>query len=243
VRVVAGKRAVLEALRAGRADHVLIARGARGTAAMRDVLAAAEAAGVRTEEASPTRLQELDADPRGVVAVLAEERRPTTLGERDLETMRFADDAVAVILDGITDPQNLGAGARSAEAAGVAVIVTRTRRSADVTPAAVRASAGALLHLAHARVPNLVRAMQRLQDAGFWVVGLDGAATTSIYEEPCPPGRIALVVGSESTGMSRLVRERCDQLVALPLRGRVESLNASAALAAVLFGWVVPSRA
>jgi 23S rRNA (guanosine2251-2'-O)-methyltransferase len=111
-----------------------------------------------------------------------------------------------------------------------------------VTPSAVRASAGALLHLPHARVANVARALRRLQDAGFTVVGLDAEAPRSIFDEPCPDGRIALVVGSEGEGMSRLVREACDVLVALPLGGRVGSLNASASLAAAMYGYVLPSR-
>ena len=164
------------------------------------------------------------------------------LTERDLADLEDQPDAIAVVLDGISDPQNLGAAARSAEAAGAAVLVTRTKRAADVTPAAVRASAGALLHLPHARVANIARSIERLQDAGFWVVGLDGDAPVSIADEPCPPGKVAIVIGSEGEGMARLVRERCDALVALPMRGQVASLNAAASLAAVLYAWVLPSR-
>jgi 23S rRNA (guanosine2251-2'-O)-methyltransferase len=162
--------------------------------------------------------------------------------ERDLADLDFDDDAFVVVLDGITDPQNLGAAARSAEAAGAAALVTRTKRAADVTPAAVRASAGALFHLPHARVANIARSIERLQAAGFWVVGLDGDAPVSIDAEPCPTGRVAIVIGSEGTGMARLVREKCDALVSLPMRGQVASLNAAASLAAVLYAWVLPSR-
>ena len=146
------------------------------------------------------------------------------------------------MLDGITDPQNLGAAARSAEGAGGAMLVTRTRRAADVTPAAVRASAGALLHLPHARVANIARALERLQSAGFWIVGLEERADATVYDEPCPPGKVAVVLGSEGEGLTRLVRERCDALVSLPMRGQVGSLNAAASLAAVLYAFVVPSR-
>lgn len=178
-------------------------------------------------------------DHQGVVARVA---RPEELTERDLSTWAFAEDAVVVVLDGVTDPQNLGAAARSAEAAGAAMLVTRVRRSAPVSAAAVRASAGALLHLPHSRVANVTRALGRLQDAGFFVVGLDGNADVSVYDDPCPSGRVALVLGGEGSGLSRLVRERCDALVALPMAGRVSSLNASAALAAVLYAYVVPSR-
>jgi 23S rRNA (guanosine2251-2'-O)-methyltransferase len=91
-------------------------------------------------------------------------------------------------------------------------------------------------------VANIPRAIARLQDAGFFVVGLEGSASASIYDEPLPAGRLAVVVGAEGAGLSRLARERCDQLLAIPMRGRVGSLNASAALAAALWGAVVPSR-
>lgn len=241
--VVAGKRAVTEAIRAGAAQEVLVARGSRRGEGMRDVLLAAERGHVRVREVDRHTLDGLDADHRGVVArVRGEAGTPATLTERDLDGFAFEPDALVVILDGVEDPQNLGAAARSAEAAGVAMLVTRTHRAAPVTPAAVRASAGALAHLPHARVANLARAIERLQRLGFFVIGLAGEAEASVYDAPCPEGRVALVVGSEGSGLSRLVRERCDALVSLPMRGRVGALNASASLAAVLYGYVLPSR-
>jgi 23S rRNA (guanosine2251-2'-O)-methyltransferase len=241
--VVAGRRAVVEAIGEGIVREVLVAAGSRDTPGLREVRAAARAARVPVRATERRELDRLAEDHRGVVArTLPGRAGGRVLGERELASHRFADDAVVVVLDGITDPQNLGAAARTAEGAGAAMLVTRTRRSADVTPSAVRASAGALLHLPHARVANIARALGRLQDAGFTVVGLDVEAPSSIYDEPCPDGRIALVVGSEGQGMSRLVREACDVLVALPLPGRLASLNASASLAAAMYGYVLPSR-
>jgi 23S rRNA (guanosine2251-2'-O)-methyltransferase len=237
--VLAGRRAVLEAVRAGVAREVLVAREARSTPALRDVLDAAVAAGAVVREVDRDALNALVDDHRGVAARV---RPLTTLGEREFGEWRFADGAVVVVLDGIEDPQNFGAAARSAEAAGAAMLVTRTRRSADVTSAAIRASAGALLHLPHARVANIARALERLKGMGFTVVGLDERASTSVLDAPAPPGMLALVLGSEGTGMARLTREACDALVSLPMLGRVGSLNASASLAAVLYGWVLPSR-
>jgi 23S rRNA (guanosine2251-2'-O)-methyltransferase len=234
---VGGKRPVLEALRAGRAREVLVAAGSRSTPGMRDVLDAAAEAGVKVSEAPRERLDSLAEEHRGVVARL---KGPSPeLGERDLAGWDFADDAIVVVLDGVTDPQNLGAAARAADAAGAAMLVTRTHRSAGVTPAAVRASAGALLGLPHARVANLPRALDRLKDAGFTVAGLDAEAPRDIYREPKPGGRLALVVGSEGSGMARLTREHCDLLISIPMRGRVASLNAAASLAAVLYGWAL----
>ena len=240
---VGGRRAVVEAIRAGRVSDVLVAHGGRETQGSRAVADAAAAAGIEVRVTDRTELDRLAADHQGIVARLRDDaERPRELGERDLGTFPFTEQALVVVLDGITDPQNFGAAARSAEAAGAAVLVTRTRRAADVTPAAVRASAGALMHLRLARVANIPRALGRLQDTGFTVVGLDGDARSSIFDEPCSEGRVALVVGSEGKGMSRLVRERCDVLVALPMRGRVGSLNASASLAAALYAYVLPSR-
>ena len=173
---VGGRRAVVEAIRAGGVRDILVAPGVRETQGLRAVIDAAAGAGIDVREADRTELDRLASDHQGVVARLRDDARPRELGERDLGTFPFDDDAFVVVLDGITDPQNFGAAARSAEAAGASVLVTRTRRAADVTPAAIRASAGALLHLPLARVANIPRALDRLQDAGFTVVGLDGDA-------------------------------------------------------------------
>ncbi|MBI4261792.1 MAG: RNA methyltransferase [Actinobacteria bacterium] len=235
-----GRRAVAEALRAGRARSVLVAEGARSTEGLRDVLAAARTAGVPVRRVPGDRLDRLAPDHRGVVA---EVELPSPLGEPDLGRFPFPADAVVVALDGITDPQNLGASARVADAAGAAMLVSRARRAAGVTPAAVRASAGALLHLPHAVVANIPRALRRLQGAGFAVVGLAEDAPASVLDATCPPGPVVIVLGSEGEGLSRLVREACDELVSLPMRGAVGSLNASSALAAALYAYVLPSRA
>jgi len=240
---VGGRRAVVEALSAGRVTDLLVAPGVRETQGLRAVVDAAAAAGIDMTETDRAELDRLAPDHQGVVARLRDDpEHPTELGESELGSFPFDDDAFVVVLDGIMDPQNLGAAARSAEAAGGSMLVTRIRRAADVTPAAIRASAGALMHLPHARVANIPRALDRLKGVGFTVVGLDGDARATIFDEPCPDGRVALVVGSEGEGMSRLVRERCDVLVSLPMRGRVGSLNASASLAAALYGYVLPSR-
>jgi 23S rRNA (guanosine2251-2'-O)-methyltransferase len=232
-----GRRTALEAVRSALTAEVLVARGARSTPGLRELLDAAAAARTPVREVDRAELDRLAPDHHGVVARV---RPAPELGERDLATWPFEHDAIVVVLDGVDDPQNLGAAARSAEAAGVAMLVSRTHRAAPVTPSAIRASAGALLHLPHARVANIARALERLKDAGFAVVGLDERVERSIYEQPAPDGRVAIVVGSEGEGLGRLTREACDVLVSLPMRGRVGSLNASAALAAVLFAYVVP---
>jgi len=237
--VVSGKRAVLEALRAREVAEILIAKGTKESPGMREVLDAARGADVRVRTSERSALDRLAADHRGVVARLRQVPA-ATLGERDLSTFDWQPEAIVVVLDGVEDPQNLGAAARSVEAAGGQMLVTRTHRSAPVTDAAIRSSAGALLHLPHARVANLTRAIQRLQAEGFTVIGLDETAAGSVYDEPCPDGPVALVVGGEGAGLSRLVREGCDLLVSLPMHGKVGSLNAAASLAAVLYAYVLP---
>lgn len=237
---VGGKRAALEAIRAGSAERLVLAPGLRETAGVRDLLDAAREGGVPIVTEPREELDRLVDDHRGVVAVLA--GPPPAIGERALADWDYPEDALVVVLDGVTDPQNLGAAARAADAAGAAMLVTRTHRSAGVTGAAIRASAGALLTLPHARVANLPRALDRLKEAGFAVAGLDGGAPSDVFATPLPSGRVALVVGSEGSGMARLTREHCDLLVSLPMRGRVASMNAAASLAAALYGWVLPGR-
>ena len=185
-------------MRAGTAQEVLVSRDARSTAGLRDVLEACREAGLQVREVDRSELDGLAADHRGVVAITG---TPTTIGERELASWPFDPDDLVVVLDGITDPQNLGAAARSAEAAGATMLVTRTRRAADVTPAAIRASAGALLHLTHARIANIARGLERLKDVGFTVVGLDERAERTVFEEQPPEGRVAVVLGSEGEGL------------------------------------------
>jgi 23S rRNA (guanosine2251-2'-O)-methyltransferase len=231
-----GRRAVAEALRSGRTSRVLIATDSERTEGLRSILAEAERHHLTVEHVDR---QALDAfgvdDPQGVVAFVTP---PRELDERELRDRTWPPDALIVVLDGVTDPQNFGACARSAEAAGAALLLTRHRRAAPFTAAAVRASAGALLHLPVARVHNLVRAMEHLKDVGFTIVGLDQPANRTIHDQP-PPKPLALVVGAEGEGVSRLVRERCDLLVSIPMPGRTASLNASAALSVALFGFAL----
>jgi 23S rRNA (guanosine2251-2'-O)-methyltransferase len=234
---IGGRRAVTEAIRAGRAKEVL---ASASSSTLSEIEGEARARGVGVARRPAESLDELAPDHQGVVARVA---LPRELREIELRERALGPHAVVVVLDGITDPQNFGAAARSAEAAGVAALISRERRSAPLTPAAVRASAGALLHLPVVRVTNLTRALQLLQARGFTVVGLDEDAPASIFDGPAPDGPLALVVGAEGSGISRLVRETCDLLVALPMRGKVQSLNASASLAAALFAYVLPSRA
>ena len=141
---------------------------------------------------------------------------------------------LVIVLDGIQDPQNLGAIVRTAEAAGAAALCIPARRAAQVTPAVVRASAGATEHLPVYRVTNITRTLDRLKSLGYWTVGLSADATMR-WDGLDYQQAVALVVGAEGQGLRRLVAASCDHLVALWMGGRVQSLNASAAFAAVVY--------
>jgi 23S rRNA (guanosine2251-2'-O)-methyltransferase len=143
--------------------------------------------------------------------------------------------ALLLAVDGITDPGNLGSLLRSAEAAGAHGIIVSRRRSAPVTPIVEKASAGALEHLILDRVPNLSTALADLRSEGVWTVGLDAEAPTNIWECDLLVEPLVLVVGAEGRGLGRLVSERADALVSIPLGGRVGSLNAAVAGAVALF--------
>jgi 23S rRNA (guanosine2251-2'-O)-methyltransferase len=239
--VIAGRRPSLEAVRAGTALEVLVAEEARSTPALRELVEAAGVAGVPVRRVATDALESLAPDMVHQGA-LARVRMPPELSEGDLVSRRWAEDALVVILDGVTDPQNVGAVARTAEAAGGAALVVRRHRGGGKTISALKASAGALLHLPVASVPNITRAVDRLKEAGFWVVGLDAAATRTVDEASAPEGRVALVLGSEGEGLSRLVRESCDELLRIPMRGRVGSLNVSVAAGIALFAYAARGK-
>ena len=182
--------------------------------------------------------------PQGVLALAA------PLPEADLDDLiaarrpgpgraRRGGDAAAapflVALDGVTDPGNLGAILRSAECAGATGVVLPRHRAVHVTPAATKAAAGAVEHLPIAVVGGLPAALARMRDAGVHVVGLEGQAARSLYDVAAPDGPVCLVLGAEGRGLSRLVRERSDELVAIPMHGRLGSLNVSAAAALACF--------
>jgi 23S rRNA (guanosine2251-2'-O)-methyltransferase len=152
----------------------------------------------------------------------------------DPASLLAADDALVVALDEVQDPRNLGAVCRVAECAGAAGVVIPERRSAEVTPVVCKASAGAVEHLPVARVRNLVDFLGDAKQAGAWVYG--AAADGVPYDRPDYRGRAVVVFGSEGRGLRPRVRGACDELIALPLLGRLDSLNVSAAASAVLYG-------
>ena len=164
--------------------------------------------------------------PQGVLAHAA----PIPEAELDrLASPRDGGVPFLVCLDGITDPHNLGALLRTAECAGATGAVLPRHRSAHVTPTVAKAAAGAVEHVPIALVSGLPSALARLKDQGVWTVGLDAAGDTSLFDLNVATEPVALVLGAEGKGLSRLVRERCDVLASIPLRGALSSLNVSAA--------------
>jgi len=167
--------------------------------------------------------------PQGVLAMAA------PLQEADLGQFlrrRGAHPPFLVAVDGVTDPGNLGAIVRSCDGAGVDAVIVPRHRAVHVTPTVAKASAGAIEHMPIAVVSGLPSTLQRLRDAGIWVIGLDDAADRTLFEiADLATEATCLVLGAEGAGLSRLVRERCDMIVSIPMSGRLSSLNVSAAAA------------
>jgi 23S rRNA (guanosine2251-2'-O)-methyltransferase len=235
--VLYGVHPVEEALKAGRRrfDQVIVARE-REDLRLERLVDALRQAGVRVRQDSREQLTLLAKSPahQGIVAMV---RAQESLSIEDL----FAPDhqkagarRLLLALDGVEDPQNLGALLRVADGAGVDGVILTERRSAPLSPVAVKASAGAAEHLRIARVVNLVRALEELKRQNLWIIGLDERGTSD-YDQFDFSGDCVLVLGREGAGLHDLVRKTCDHLLRIPMAGGVSSLNVSAAGAVVLY--------
>jgi 23S rRNA (guanosine2251-2'-O)-methyltransferase len=230
-----GINPIREALEAGRGslETIWVAEG-KGGKRIREILALAEQCGIPVAVVAEPRLTEATGITahQGLVAFSVPTRLLTL---EDLLTRLMAQDPIppVVILDGITDPRNLGAIIRSAAAFGTGGVILPMRRAAGITATVAKAAAGGLEHVPLVQVTNVSRSVERLKQAGFWVVGADERA-----EVPCTsfvfPAPLGLVLGGEGKGISFLVKRHCDALVRIPLPGRLHALNVSVA-AAVLF--------
>jgi 23S rRNA (guanosine2251-2'-O)-methyltransferase len=235
--ILYGRQPVREALRA-QCRHLyrlILAGGVRGPV-VDEIMALARQAGVSIQHT----------DRRGLDALCAEANHQGVAIEASGYPYAALPDLLAVarerteapfllLLDHLQDPQNLGSLLRTAEAAGAHGAVIPRRRAAGVTPAVVRASAGASEHLAVAQVTNVARTLAELKEAGLWIAGLEGSPEAQRLYAADLTGPLGLVVGSEGQGMARLIRERCDFLLRLPMRGQIESLNAAVAGAVALY--------
>lgn len=229
--IIYGINPVVEALRAGRARRVRV--GARGDKRIDEVLTLAREKGVRVERVDQ---HALDRDARGGVhqGIVAELDAPRDYSIAELVAAAAPETPLIVVLDGIEDPHNIGAVLRSAEAAGCHGIVRQARHAAALDGIAMKASAGAAALVRIATVVNIARAVEELKDAGVWTVGLAGDAP-ELYHDVDLTLPTAIVLGAEGTGLRRLVRERCDRLVSIPMRGAISSLNVSVAAGVTVF--------
>ena len=232
---IEGKNAVMEALKAGRAiDKVYIARGETDKA-LKFIASRARAAGAVISEVDRRKLDFMSEthSHQGVIALAAVREYSTVEDILHIAEER-GEKPLIVICDEISDPHNLGAIIRTAESAGAHGVIIPKHRSAGITAIVEKTSAGAVEHMAVARVANLSAAIEKLKAAGVWVFGTAADADTGLWQADLK-GAAAIVIGSEGEGMNHLVAENCDFRVSIPMRGKVSSLNASAAAAVMLY--------
>ena len=233
--VIEGRNAVIEALRAGISiDKIYLQKGETDKT-LGHIASKARAAGVVVVEADRRKLDAMSRTHahQGVIALAAvrEYVRVEAILDRAAERN---EPPLLVICDEISDPQNLGAILRTAECAGVHGVIIPKRRSAGLTAVVAKTSAGAVAHVPVARVPNIPTLLKDLKKRGIWVFGTAADGSTGLYDADLK-GPAAIVIGSEGSGMTRLAAENCDFLVSIPMRGKLNSLNASAAAAILLY--------
>ena len=233
--IIEGRNAVIEALRAGRTiDKIFIARGDVDKT-LGHIASKAREKGIVVVESDRKKLDFMSQTHahQGVIALCAV-REYCTVEDIFAVAEERGEKPFIIVCDEISDPHNLGAIIRSAECAGAHGVIIPKRRSAGLTAIVDKASAGAAEHMAIARVPNIPAAIKELKDRGLWVYGTAADGQSDLWHTDFT-GNVALVIGSEGDGMGRLVRESCDFIVSLPMKGQVSSLNASAAAAIVMY--------
>lgn len=236
---VAGRHPVLEALKAGRPINKLLVADTAAGGSLTEILGKAKAQGLIVHRVPKASLARIAGDHhQGVVAYVAPHRyaEPDEILARDTGQL-----PLIVALDEVTDPHNFGAILRTCEATGVQGVLIPKRRSVPLTGVVAKAAAGALEYVPVARVGNMAQALDELKRAGYWIVGTDAEATTS-FTEIDYRAKTVIVIGAEGSGLGRLIKEKCDHLVKLPMLGELQSLNASVA-AGVLLYEVVKQRA
>jgi 23S rRNA (guanosine2251-2'-O)-methyltransferase len=229
--LIYGLNPVIEALRSKRVKRLRVS--GRSDRRVEEAVALARASGVTVERVDT---QALDRLAHGGVhqGIAAEVEGPRDWSIPEIVAAAAPAAPLLVVLDGIEDPHNVGAILRTADAAGVHGVVRQSRHSASLDGVVAKASAGALSHVRIATEVNIARALEELKAAGVWTVGLAGEAPEA-YDRVDLTVPTALVLGAEGTGLRRLVRDRCDRLVSIPMHGAVESLNVSVAAGVVLF--------
>jgi 23S rRNA (guanosine2251-2'-O)-methyltransferase len=231
-RILAGRQPVLELLRGDRvAQRILIAKDVSPSGAVGEIRRRAASAAIPVRVVPRSEVDRLapELNHQGVVAVTARYRYAP------LEDLLSVEDPALLFLDGITDPHNLGSLLRSADGAGLTGVVIPARRSVGVTAAVRRVAAGAAEFVRVARVGNLGHALDAARAAGLWIVGLDANGETALWDSDLLEPPVGIALGAEGGGLSRSVRERCDALLRIPIRGRLGSLNVGVAGAIAMF--------
>jgi len=235
---IEGRNAIAEALRSGqRLERIFIAKGMRQDPLVDEIVEIAKQAGIPVVhvERAELDLSSERGHHQGVAALMPD------FAYANLRTVLDAsagkERSLIIVLDHVTDPGNFGAVLRSAEVAGADAVIVADRRSAPVTAVVHKAAAGATAYLPVVRVTNLTQTLKGLQDAGYWIAGTSERGESTLWDAPLE-GRIVLVLGSEGSGLSRLVSENCDFLVRIPVAGRVGSLNVAQAATVFAFEWV-----
>lgn len=232
--IIAGRNPVNEAIRSSRTiDKILVAKGER-TGAVVGILAKAKEKQIPIKEVDSKKLDFLSggANHQGIVAVVAVKEYSSVEDIFALAEQR-GEKPFIVVLDEVEDPHNLGAIIRTAECTGAHGIIIPKRRSATLSYSVGKASAGAVEYMPVARVTNIANTIELLKEKGLWVFGADMNGTD--YTECNFEGAVALVIGNEGEGIGRLVREKCDQIVSLPMKGKINSLNASVAAGVLMY--------
>ena len=233
--VIEGRNAVTEALRAGVAiDKIFVAKG-EADAALRYIASSARAAGVPVVDADRRKLDSMSITRahQGVIAVSACAEY-STIGEILQIARNKGEEPLIILCDEISDPHNIGAVIRTCEAAGAHGVIIPKRRSAGLNATVAKASSGAVYHTAVARVTNMVAAITELKKAGVWVFGAATKGGSKLWQADFT-GPTAFVIGSEGSGISRLVSEKCDFQVSIPMFGKIESLNASVSASILVY--------
>ncbi|MFI3249442.1 MAG: 23S rRNA (guanosine(2251)-2'-O)-methyltransferase RlmB [Eubacteriales bacterium] len=233
--VIEGRNAVTEALRAEVGiDKIFITKDSHDKA-LGHIASTARAMGIVVVDADRKKLDKMSKthSHQGVIA-LAAVREYATIDDIFEKAEQSGRPPLILICDQITDPQNLGAVIRTADAAGAHGVIIGKRRSASLTAIVAKVSAGAVAHVPVARVTNITSTIKELQDRGVWIYGAAAEGKTPLYQADLK-GATAIVIGSEGEGMARLVEESCDVVVSIPMQGKINSLNASAAAAVLLY--------
>jgi 23S rRNA (guanosine2251-2'-O)-methyltransferase len=234
--IIEGRNPVLEALRAGRPiNRIILSASAQRHGVIGDIINLARRNGIPVEYVAESVIQKMSVSHsnQGVIAYAAM-KDYITLDELLSISQKKKEPALYCVLDGIEDPQNLGAILRTADATGFHGIVIRSRREVGLTPVVAKVSAGAIEYVPVARVVNIAHTVEILKKAGVWTIGID-ASGKQFYTQIDYKLPVAIVIGGEGEGISDLVKKRCDSLASIPMKGKIPSLNASVAAAVVMY--------